>query len=141
MQARHQICRQARHHLLNAGMAVAAGFALVAGLAVPASAQDKTFDLKLAHWVPPSHPLQKALEEWGAAVEKASGRTIPYTIADRRPGDVGVCFADPAKARDVLGWTAEKDVEAMCEDAWRWQSRNPNGYAAAMEAGLFKTVV
>ncbi|TLS49416.1 UDP-glucose 4-epimerase GalE [Paenibacillus antri] len=79
--------------------------------------------------------------EMVAAVEKASGRTIPYAIADRRPGDIGVCFADPSKARDVLGWTAEKDIEAMCEDAWRWQCRNPNGYAAAKEAGLFTTVV
>ena len=54
--------------------------ALLIGAATGASAQEKTFELKLAHWVPPSHPLQKALEEWGAAVEKASGGTLRYNI-------------------------------------------------------------
>jgi UDP-glucose 4-epimerase len=64
-----------------------------------------------------------------AAVEKASGRSVPYTIVGRRPGDVGACYADPTKAREMLGWVAEKGVEAMCADAWRWQSAHPNGYA------------
>jgi len=66
--------------------------------------------------------------ELHAAFEKASGRTIPYKIAPRRPGDIAVCYADPAKAYEVLGWKAEKGVEEMCEDSWRWQSQNPNGY-------------
>jgi len=66
--------------------------------------------------------------ELHAAFEKACGKKIPYKIAPRRPGDIAVCYADPAKAYEVLGWKAEKGVEEMCEDSWRWQSQNPNGY-------------
>ncbi|MFC3816426.1 UDP-glucose 4-epimerase GalE [Lysobacter sp. GCM10012299] len=62
------------------------------------------------------------------AFEQASGRDIPYTIVDRRPGDVAACWADPSKAFEVLGWKAKYGVRAMCEDAWRWQLANPNGY-------------
>ena len=62
------------------------------------------------------------------AFEKASGVKIPYEITSRRPGDLAECWADPSKAQAVLGWRAEKSVEDMCADAWRWQSRNPNGY-------------
>ena len=62
--------------------------------------------------------------------EKASGRPIPYQIVARRPGDVAEVYADPALARELLGWEASLDVEAMCRDAWRWQSMNPNGYVA-----------
>lgn len=62
------------------------------------------------------------------AMEKASGRPIPYRIAPRRAGDVAQCWADPAKALQELGWRAERGLEAMCTDAWRWQSMNPNGY-------------
>jgi TRAP-type C4-dicarboxylate transport system substrate-binding protein len=57
--------------------------ALLIGAATGAFAQEKTFELKLAHWVPPSHPLQKALEEWGAAVEKDSGGTLHYKVYPR----------------------------------------------------------
>lgn len=64
------------------------------------------------------------------AFEQASGRPIPYVIAPRRPGDVGLCYADPSLARDVLGWQATRGIEEMCADAWRWQSMNPGGYAA-----------
>ncbi len=64
------------------------------------------------------------------AFEKASGRPVPYEIVDRRPGDVASCYADPAKAYELLGWKAERGLEEMCEDAWRWQSQNPNGYDA-----------
>ena len=46
----------------------------------------------------------------------------------RRPGDIGVCYADPTKARVELGWVAERGIEEMCEDSWRWQFNNPNGY-------------
>ena len=66
--------------------------------------------------------------ELHAAFEKASGKKIPYKIVDRRPGDIAACYADPAKAYEVLGWKAEKTVEEMCADSWRWQSQNPNGY-------------
>lgn len=62
------------------------------------------------------------------AFEKASGKKIPYEIVARRPGDVASCYADPARAKRELGWSAERGVEEMCADAWRWQSANPNGY-------------
>ena len=64
------------------------------------------------------------------AYEAASGRTVPYDIVARRPGDVAACYADPALARERLGWTARHGLQRMCEDSWRWQSSNPNGFAA-----------
>lgn len=63
-----------------------------------------------------------------AAFEKACGRKIAYRLVDRRPGDVASCYADPERARQVLGWSAERDIDTMCTDAWRWQSANPLGY-------------
>lgn len=63
-----------------------------------------------------------------AAFEKASRKKIPYKITERRPGDIGVCYADPTKAKLELGWMAKKGIEEMCEDSWRWQFNNPNGY-------------
>ncbi len=62
------------------------------------------------------------------AMEKASGRTIPYEVVDRRPGDLATCYSDPSKAERELGWKAERGLDAMCEDAWRWQEMNPNGF-------------
>ena len=62
------------------------------------------------------------------AFEKASGVKINYNIVDRRPGDVAVCYSDPSKAYEELGWKAERGIEEMCADSWRWQSTNPNGY-------------
>ncbi len=62
------------------------------------------------------------------AFGKASGRKIPYKITARRHGDIASCFADPAKARLELGWTAVRGIDEMCTDTWRWQSNNPNGY-------------
>lgn len=62
------------------------------------------------------------------AFEKASGKHVPYEIVSRRPGDVAVCYADPAQAESLLGWRAELDHNAMCWDAWRWQFLNPDGY-------------
>ena len=59
---------------------------------------------------------------------EASGRDVPYKVVDRRPGDVAKCYADPTKANIELGWKAEYGIKEMCEDAWRWQSNNPNGY-------------
>jgi nucleoside-diphosphate-sugar epimerase len=62
------------------------------------------------------------------AFEKASGRTIPYQVVERRPGDIAECYADTTKARHELGWTAEYDLNDMCRDAWKWQSRHPDGF-------------
>lgn len=62
------------------------------------------------------------------AFEKACGKTIPYAIKPRRPGDIGTCYADASKAKAELGWEAQFDIERMCADSWRWQSQNPNGY-------------
>ncbi|WP_447938797.1 UDP-glucose 4-epimerase GalE [Pseudoxanthomonas mexicana] len=63
------------------------------------------------------------------AFERASGRTVPYVIESRRPGDVAECWADAGKAGELLGWKAVRDVDQMCVDTWRWQSANPSGYA------------
>jgi len=62
------------------------------------------------------------------AFEKASGKQIPYTIVPRRAGDIAKCFADPSYAKKILGWEATRSIDEMCEDSWRWQSNNPNGY-------------
>jgi UDP-glucose 4-epimerase len=63
------------------------------------------------------------------AYERASGRPVPYEIVARRPGDIASCYADPALAQELLGWRAQHDIDRMCEDSWRWQSMNPNGFA------------
>jgi UDP-glucose 4-epimerase len=63
-----------------------------------------------------------------AAYERASGRRVPYEVAPRRPGDVAACWADPRLASELLGWTATRDLDAMCTDSWRWQSMNPGGF-------------
>ena len=65
------------------------------------------------------------------AFEKACGKSLPYAIAERRPGDVASCYADPKHALQTLGWQAEHDLDAMCTDTWRWQNKNPNGYRSA----------
>ncbi len=62
------------------------------------------------------------------AFEKASKKKIPYKIVPRRAGDIAKCYADPSFAKERLGWEAVKTLEQMCEDSWRWQSQNPNGY-------------
>lgn len=61
--------------------------------------------------------------------EKATGRKIPYVTTDRRPGDIDTCYADATKALKELNWKAEKNLEDMCRDSWKWQESNPNGYA------------
>ncbi len=63
------------------------------------------------------------------AFEQASGRAIPYEVAPRRAGDVASCYADPSLARELLGWSATRNLAQMCADAWRWQSGNPQGFA------------
>jgi UDP-glucose 4-epimerase len=62
------------------------------------------------------------------AFEKASGRKVPYRIAPRRAGDVAQCYADPALAKELLGWQATRTLDEMCADSWRWQNANPDGY-------------
>lgn len=62
------------------------------------------------------------------AFEKACGKKIKYEIAPRRSGDVAICYSDPTKAKQELGWSATRDLDEMCEDSWRWQSNNPNGF-------------
>ncbi len=64
------------------------------------------------------------------AFSKACGKELPYEIKPRREGDIAMCYADPAKALRVLGWKAERGLDEMCEDSWRWQSQNPDGYNA-----------
>ncbi len=62
--------------------------------------------------------------------QKVNNVPVPYAIVDRRPGDIGTCYSNPAKAKELLGWEAEYGLEDMCRDAWRWQSQNPKGYKA-----------
>lgn len=71
-----------------------------------------------------------SVREVVAAFERASGREVPVKVAARRPGDVAVSYADPTRASEELGWQARRDLAAMCEDTWRWQQANPQGYAA-----------
>lgn len=63
------------------------------------------------------------------AFERVNGVKVPYVIVDRRPGDIATCYADPAKAAKLLHWHAEKNLDDMCRDSWRWQTHNPNGYS------------
>jgi UDP-glucose 4-epimerase len=62
------------------------------------------------------------------AFEAATGRTVPFAITPRRPGDIAECWADPSAAARLLGWRTERSIEQACADGWRWQSRNPDGY-------------
>jgi UDP-glucose 4-epimerase len=62
------------------------------------------------------------------AFEKAAGKKIPYRITGRRPGDIALAYADPSLAKKELGWTAERGLDEMCADSWKWQTNNPNGY-------------
>ncbi len=68
------------------------------------------------------------------AFKRVSGVQIPYKIVDRRPGDVAVCYADVTKANKELDWKAEKGIEEMCRDSWKWQRENPNGYMEDVKA-------
>lgn len=62
------------------------------------------------------------------AFSKACGKELPYVIDARRPGDIATCYCDPTKAKEELGWVAEKNLDDMCRDSWNWQKKNPNGY-------------
>jgi len=66
--------------------------------------------------------------EMVAAFSKACNKEVPYKIIERRAGDIGQCYADPAYAQSVLDWQAEKTLDDMVNDSWRWQSNNPDGY-------------
>ncbi|WP_218011502.1 UDP-glucose 4-epimerase GalE [Azohydromonas lata] len=72
------------------------------------------------------HSVLEMLQAFG----RACGRELPYELAPRRPGDVANCWADPARAQQALGWRARRGLDEMCADTWRWQSMNPQGYAA-----------
>ena len=63
------------------------------------------------------------------AFSQASGKNISYKVVDRRPGDIACCYANPALAKELLGWQAEYGIQEMCDDTWRWQSNNPMGYS------------
>ena len=62
------------------------------------------------------------------AFSKAAGKEIPYVIASNRAGDAAICYADATKAKEELGWVAQRGIEEMCRDAWNWQSKNPDGF-------------
>ena len=62
------------------------------------------------------------------AYEQASGQSVPYVLAPRRPGDAAACYADARRANELLGWRAQRDLATMCSDSWRWQRLNPNGF-------------
>ena len=64
------------------------------------------------------------------AFERASGKTVPLVLTQRRPGDVPACYAEPQRARELLGWEARHDLDRMCADSWRWQQANPQGFEA-----------
>lgn len=101
-------------------------------------------DLARGHLAALDYLLGKEVGEWVAinlgtgsgmsvlemikAFEAASGRAVPYRVVGRRPGDVAACYADPEKARLLLGWEAKLGLGEMCADTWRWQAGNPNGY-------------
>ena len=63
------------------------------------------------------------------AFEKACGHEVKYQIKPRRAGDIAMCYCDPTKAKEELGWEAQYGIEEMCQGSWRWQSQNPDGYA------------
>ena len=67
------------------------------------------------------------------AFEKASGKKVQYKLCDRRAGDIAKCYANPSYAKELLGWEAKRTLEKMCEDSWKWQSNNPNGYSTTKE--------
>ncbi|MBP7942663.1 MAG: UDP-glucose 4-epimerase GalE, partial [Psychrobacter sp.] len=65
------------------------------------------------------------------AFSEVSGQNIPYQFSARRAGDIASCYASADKAKDLLGWEATLSIAEMCQDTWRWQSKNPNGYHSA----------
>jgi UDP-glucose 4-epimerase len=72
------------------------------------------------------HSVLEVIEAFAAA----SGRTVPYALVARRPGDAAITVADPSKARQRLNWQTQRSLEDMCRDGWAWQSANPQGYGS-----------
>jgi UDP-glucose 4-epimerase len=68
------------------------------------------------------------VKELADTFANVTGVPVPYKYVDRRPGDVAACYANTTLAEQELGWKAKLGVERMCQDSWRWQSQNPNGY-------------
>lgn len=75
------------------------------------------------------------------AFEKASGKAVKYAIKERRSGDIATCYSDSSKAKTELGWEAKRNIEEMCEDSWRWQSQNPNGYADNADTAVAEKII
>ena len=94
-------------------------------------AEKAGFELRPVHLQTWARARATACWTSSKAYSKACGKDLPYVIDPRRPGDIAECYADPAKARDELGWTAEYGIEEMCASSWKWQSMNPNGYKGA----------
>ena len=70
------------------------------------------------------------------AFAQASNQEVPYQIVERRPGDIACCYADPALAKELLGWEAQFGIQEMCDDTWRWQSKNPQGYKTSTKENV-----
>jgi UDP-glucose 4-epimerase len=77
-----------------------------------------------------SHTCVELLDAGYEPFEQASGRPVPYEMVARRPGDIGICYANPSAAERIIGWRAQYGIERMCEDHWRWQSNNPDGFTS-----------
>ena len=97
-------------------------------VAAPSRSWRRTAASSSATWAP-----ARATACWTSSTpsSKACGKKLPYVIDPRRPGDIAECYADPAKAKNELGWAAEYGIEEMCADSWNWQSKNPDGYHTA----------
>ena len=92
----------------------------------PAAASGDSIKLEMYYY---KQENQEGLKNIVKAFEKACGHAIAYEIKPRREGDIATCYCDPQKAKEELGWTAKYGIDEMCEDSWRWQSTNPDGYA------------
>lgn len=92
------------------------------GRPLPDHAQDKCLAINLGTGVGYS------VLDMVKAFEQASGKSIPYQLQPRRPGDIAACYAEPTLAKELLGWQTTRDLQTMCADTWRWQSSNPQGY-------------
>jgi UDP-glucose 4-epimerase len=97
------------------------------------AALDRMFDARESFTVNLGTGRGYSVLEIVRAFEAACGHRIPYDVVERRPGDIAVCYADPALAKSLLGWQAEKGIEEMCADHWRWQSMNPYGFEQPAE--------
>ena len=90
--------------------------------------KDRQLWRKMAYVPQKSTSVPYSVLDMVKAFEKACGKKIAYEIKPRRPGDIASCYANPTKAKVELFWEATRGLEQMCEDSWRWQSKNPDGY-------------